>query len=229
MISKISMKSWRCMGRSLAKAALRASSLSARIISRTARMRLDSKNMCSVRHRPMPSAPKSRAVRASSGVSALALTFIRRRPSAHDIRVAKSPDSAGLMVGTSPRITCPVEPSMVRISPFFSVMPAELSVPAAWSMRMPPAPETQGLPMPRATTAACEVMPPRAVRMPSAACMPWMSSGLVSRRTRITLRPSALARSASSASKTISPEAAPGEAGSPVAITSRLAPGSRVG
>ena len=31
--------------------------------------------------------------------------------------------------------------------------------------------------MPRATTAACEVMPPRAVTMALAACMPWMSSG----------------------------------------------------
>ena len=43
--------------------------------------------------------------------------------------------------------------------------------------------------MPRATTAACEVMPPRAVRMPAAAFMPWMSSGEVSVRTRITLSP----------------------------------------
>ena len=32
--------------------------------------------------------------------------------------------------------------------------------------------ETQGRPMPRATTAAWLVMPPRAVRMPLAACMP---------------------------------------------------------
>ena len=46
--------------------------------------------------------------------------------------------------------------------------------------------------MPRATTAAWLVMPPRAVRMPSAACMPWMSSGLVSMRTRITVSPVAL-------------------------------------
>ena len=46
--------------------------------------------------------------------------------------------------------------------------------------------------MPRATTAAWLVMPPRVVRMPSAACMPWMSSGLVSMRTRMTLRPSRL-------------------------------------
>ncbi len=83
--------------------------------------------------------------------------------------------------------------------------------------------------MPRATTAACEVMPPRVVRMPSAACMPWMSSGLVSMRTRITLRPSACSLAASSDENTISPEAAPGEAGRPVAITSRLAAGSMVG
>src|ERR687889_516898 len=54
---------------------------------------------------------------------------------------------------------------------------------------MPPAPATQGRPMPRATTAAWLVMPPRVVRMPLAACMPWMSSGLVSMRTRMTASP----------------------------------------
>ena len=51
------------------------------------------------------------------------------------------------------------------------------------------APQTQVLPMPRATTAACEVLPPREVRMPCAAIMPGRSSGLVSRRTRITCSP----------------------------------------
>ena len=64
--------------------------------------------------------------------------------------------------------------------------------------------------MPRATTAAWLVMPPRAVTMPRAACMPWMSSGLVSSRTRMTASPSWASRSASSASKTILPVAAPG-------------------
>ena len=83
--------------------------------------------------------------------------------------------------------------------------------------------------MPRATTAACEVMPPRVVRMPSAACMPWMSSGEVSTRTRMTFLPSALSRVASSDVNTISPDAAPGEAGRPVAITLRSAFGSMVG
>ena len=86
-------------------------------------------------------------------------------------------------------------------------------------MRSVPAPHTHGRPMPRATTAAWLVMPPRAVRMPAAACMPWMSSGLVSMRTRITSRPWPLSASASSASNTISPEAAPGDAGRPVATT----------
>jgi hypothetical protein len=71
----------------------------------------------------------------------------------------------------------------------FTVVPRTTSVPALASMRQSPAPATQGLPMPRATTAAWLVMPPVEVRMPSAACMPWMSSGEVSRRTRITFSP----------------------------------------
>jgi hypothetical protein len=43
--------------------------------------------------------------------------------------------------------------------------------------------------MPRATTAACEVMPPCAVRIPAAWMSPWMSSGVVSQRTRIDASP----------------------------------------
>ena len=45
---------------------------------------------------------------------------------------------------------------------------------------------------------------PLVVRTPSAACKPWMSSGLVSIRTRITLSPSLVRRTASSAEKTTS-------------------------
>ena len=55
--------------------------------------------------------------------------------------------------------------------------------------RMPSAPTTAHVPMPRATTAACDVLPPRAVRMPSATIMPCRSSGLVSLRTRMTCAP----------------------------------------
>ena len=69
--------------------------------------------------------------------------------------------------------------------------------------------------MPRATTAACEVIPPRAVSIPSAAFIPAKSSGEVSIRTIITLCPSSCHFAASSAKKTICPVAAPGDAGSP--------------
>ncbi len=83
--------------------------------------------------------------------------------------------------------------------------------------------------MPRATTAAWLVMPPRVVRMPLAACMPWISSGLVSTRTRITAVPLAALASASSAENTTMPEAAPGDAGKPRARITRLAAGSSIG
>ncbi len=83
--------------------------------------------------------------------------------------------------------------------------------------------------MPRATTAAWLVMPPRVVRMPRAACMPWMSSGLVSTRTRIIASPLAARLSASSALNTTAPQAAPGLAGSPLASLVRGASGSSVG
>ena len=79
-------------------------------------------------------------------------------------------------------------------------------------------PTTQHLPQPRATTAAWLVLPPVAVRMPCAACMPPTSSGEVSRRTRMTFLPSAAAFSASGALKTTSPVAAPGTALMPEAI-----------
>ena len=60
----------------------------------------------------------------------------------------------------------PVVPSMVMTSPsLITVSPANAL--RSWtSTWMPSAPATQGLPMPRATTAACEVLPPREVRMP---------------------------------------------------------------
>ena len=65
-------------GRSRSSAARRSSSSRARIMSRTIGRRSSAMNMCSVRQRPMPSAPNSRAFAASSGVSAFARTFSRR-------------------------------------------------------------------------------------------------------------------------------------------------------
>ena len=69
--------------------------------------------------------------------------------------------------------------------------------------------------MPRATTAAWLVIPPRTVRIPWDTFIPVMSSGEVSRRTKTTFSPLPAQFSASSAEKTILPHAAPGDAPSP--------------
>ena len=73
------------------------------------------------------------------------------------------------------------------------------------------------LPMQRAdfigaTTAACEVIPPRAVKIPSAAYIPSISSGDVSSLTRTTFSPLFFLSTASSAEKATLPQAAPGDA-----------------
>ena len=73
-------------------------------------------------------------------------------------------------------------------------------------------PETQHLPIPRATTAAWEVLPPRPVKIPWDAFIPTISSGEVSSLTKITFSFLLAHSSASSAEKTIFPQAAPGEA-----------------
>jgi hypothetical protein len=96
-----------------------------------ARMRFSSKNMCSVRQSPIPSAPNFNATRASFGVSALARTPSLRTLSAQPMRVENSPESADSDIGTRPLRTCPVEPSMVMTSPALKVSPPTLMVPAA--------------------------------------------------------------------------------------------------
>ncbi len=117
-------------------------------------------------------------------------------------------------------MTRPVPPSIVITSPSRSLWLPMRTVFLPVSISRPSQPATHGLPIPRATTAACEVMPPCAVSTPCAWIRPWMSSGVVSQRTRITASP-ALPRSAAvSASRTIFPDAAPGEALSPCAATS---------
>ena len=169
-------------------------------------------NMCSLRQRPMPSAPNSRARVASSGVSAFARTPRRRISSAHVTTCWKSSFTCGGTSGSAPANTSPVEPSSVITSPSANVWPPISTVRASTSMRIDSAPATQGLPMPRATTAAWLVMPPCAVSTPWAAITPWMSSGVVSQRTRTTASPPRPRRSALSASSTIAPTAAPGDA-----------------
>ncbi len=229
---KIPTKSCRCIGRIFASAARRPSTVSARIISRTARMRFSSKNMCSVRQSPIPSAPKTTATRASVGVSALARTPRRRRLSAHfriRSKERKTADCSGLSVfssatcrtsdgrvGSGPRMTSPVVPSIEIQSPSEALRPFARTSRRASSTVISPAPTTQVLPMPRATTAAWDVAPPRVVRIPAAACMPAMSSGEVSSRTRTTGFPSAAIATARAAVRAIRPDAAPGPAGRPL-------------
>ena len=105
-----------------------------------------------------------------------------------------------------------MSPSRITMSPMVAVR-------SALETSMSSAPQTQVLPMPRATTAACEVLPPRAVRIPEAAIMPSRSSGLVSRRTNTTRSPSSAHLTAVAESNTAFPTAAPGDAAIPVAIT----------
>lgn len=262
--------------------------------------------LLTVRQSPMPSAPSSLALLASSGVSALALTDMLRSSSAHlstcttarqtgacraqchsTTRLSPPslpPSHPGLLAAAclsllspsgSPRRRWPARAARTHSSPRPSSRPASprrpSSAPAtprkkgrrgvrgreaetriwidrdealmALSPTFPLAsvmvsfllltsiswqPDTQHLPMPRATTAAWLrgdqtdreggrqsvdtsasagshrappaaflfggvwlvptylVMPPCSVRMPSAAFMPWMSSAVVSLRTRIT-------------------------------------------
>ena len=115
-------------------------------------------------------------------------------------------------------------------SPSATVMPpGAVNFLAAVSTSSCSAPQTHGLPMPRATTAAWLVLPPRLVRTPLAAIMPFRSSGLVSRRTRMTASPAAASSTARAESKTALPTAAPGDALTPVAILVTLALVSNVG
>ena len=64
-----------------------------------------SKNMCSVLHKPIPSAPKSLAVLVSNGVSEFVLTFNFLNVSAQLIIFENSPDISGFTVFTSPYTT----------------------------------------------------------------------------------------------------------------------------
>ena len=63
------------------------------------------------------------------------------------------------------------------------------------------------------------VIPPRAVKIPLAACIPCMSSGEVSTLTKIVFCIISFNFSASSDVKTTFPLAAPGDAGKPFAMT----------
>ena len=74
------------------------------------------------------------------------------------------------------------------------------------------------MPQPRATRAACDVIPPLAVSIAFEANIPCISSGEVSSLTKTTFNPLSCSFFALSGSKTICPTAQPGPAGSPIAI-----------
>ena len=76
--------------------------MSEQIISRNAAILSSSKNMCSVRQRPIPSAPSSRAFFASAGVSAFVRTCSLRNLSAHDMIFPNSPAIVASTVGIKP-------------------------------------------------------------------------------------------------------------------------------
>ncbi len=101
-------------------------------------------------------------------------------------------------------------PSFKTVSPMATSFPDTL----IWRSLQP---TMQHLPQPRATSAAWDVMPPLAVRIASAACMPWTSSGDVSSLIKMTCSPFLCHASASSAVKTTRPVAPPGPAGNPFA------------
>ena len=102
-------KSSRCIGRIFASARARCSRSPPGSFRAPPRFAPGSKNMCSVRHSPIPSAPNSRAIFASCGVSALARTPSVRSASAHDRNFLKNDDISGSTVGTRPSITSPAD------------------------------------------------------------------------------------------------------------------------
>ena len=145
-------------------------------------------NMCSVRQRPMPSAPNSRALAASSGVSAFARTFRRRISSAQPRIVSKSSLICGGTRSTGAEDHAPgaaVDRDHVALAELVAVERRRSSPscrPRAPRSRRRTACPSRARRRPRARSC-----PPWAVRIPCAAIIPWMSSGVVSQRTRITL------------------------------------------
>src|SRR5205085_280496 len=72
----------------------------------------------------------------------------------------------------NPKKTRPLVPSRDSQSPSLNTWPLTRISRAFSSTSMSPAPATQHFPMPRVTTAAWLVMPPREVRMPAATSIP---------------------------------------------------------
>ena len=166
--------------------------------------------------RPMPAAPNAIAFSVCSGLSALVRTS-RRVTFEHQFMswlkllnfsvfcAALSPCSMPVMISRRrglelagvDRAGGAVDGKEVAFLEGLAVDRDGLLV--VIDLAAPLAPQTQTLPIWRATSAACEVTPPLAVRMPSAAIMPRRSSGEVSLRTSRTFSPFSAAAAARSA------------------------------
>ena len=121
------------------------------------------RNMCSVRHRPMPCAPKSRDSCASSGLSAFARTPKRAelvgplqdgvqvagQLGKHQLNGAQHHDAGGAVDARSCRLRLMTTSVPATTASFFSASIFSASTP-----------HTHGAPMPRAITAAWDVLPP---------------------------------------------------------------------
>ena len=130
MISNSSMKSLRCIGRILASAARRPSSFVGHdhLAHRDDAVGLEEHVLGAAQADALGAEIAGGAgIERGLGIGA---HLHAARLSAQSMMVAKSPESSGLMVGTSPFITWPVEPSMVMTSPFLRTTPTAESV--AW-------------------------------------------------------------------------------------------------
>ena len=163
------------------------------------------KNMCSVRQSPMPSAPKCDCVRhLLRRVGVCANAERARTRSTQFISLAYS-----LIGGAFLRVERAIDQHLHNLGgrsrdfagenfarrfrrskcnrPALQRRRRSRSACAFGNRsRIPLAPQTQTLPICRATSAACDETPPREVRIPSAAIMPRKSSGEVSMRASTT-------------------------------------------
>ncbi len=99
--------------------------------------------------------------------------------SAHSSTRSKYSSTCASISGTSSSVTQPLVPSIAIRSPAWTSVPLTEIVRALRSMVSASAPTTAGRPMPRATSAACDALPPSEVRMPLAAWKPATSSASV--------------------------------------------------
>ena len=124
------------------------------IISRIGIILSPSKNICSVLHKPIPSAPNSIDFFVSVIVSAFALIFKLLNSSHQSISVLNSVEGFGGSDSSSPIYTSPSPPSIDIMSPSFkTIVPFEIVFKELSIIKLS-APTTQGFPIPRATTAA---------------------------------------------------------------------------